>query len=363
MALLFMDSFNHYATADLTTKWTSSGSAPGNVTTSIAAGGRRGSGSLRLTVAGSPTSTTLAFAQKVLAPGTATAVVGCAIAVSSSTLAHVTGGNPLVSVRDGATAQVTLRLNADLTLSVLRGPIGGTVLGTSSSALSAGVFAFVEWKVAIHPTAGTVDLRINGVSVLSLTGQNTRNTANTSWTSVTLNNVEANAAWNSVTTGGTIDYDDLYVLDSNGAAPWNDFLGDCRVDAILPTAAGATTGWTPSAGANWQCVDEPVPNGDTDFTSATTIGLTDTFVVQDIPVAGSVIYGVQHNLSVKKMDAGAALIAPVIRHGGVDFVGADIAPGTTYAYGLQVAAVNPGTGAQWTEAGFNAAEFGYRKTG
>jgi hypothetical protein len=64
----------------------------------------------------------------------------------------------------------------------------------------------------------------------------------------------------------------------------------------------------------------------------------------------------------EKTDAGAATLAPVIRHAGVDYPGADLSPGTTYAYGLQIAQVNPGTGASWTEAHFNAAEFGIKRT-
>jgi hypothetical protein len=134
------------------------------------------------------------------------------------------------------------------------------------------------------------------------------------------------------------------------------------VDARFPTAAGATTGWTPSTGANWAAVDDAAPNDDTDYTSAAAAALTDTFVTQDAPVAGATIYGVQHCLAVKKSDAGFATIAPVIRHGTTNYPGADLAPGTTYAYALSIAATNPGTSAQWTEAGFNAAEFGYTRT-
>lgn len=363
MALLFMDSFDHYATADLTEKWTSSLNAPGNLTISIAAGGRRGSSSFRLTTFSGMGSNTAAGVQKVLAPGDAGCVVGCAFACSSAAVLGATGP-ALLAIRDGAAAQMTLRLNPNLTLSVVRGTAGGTVLGTTAAALSAGVVAYLEWKVVIHPSAGTVDLRINGVSVLSLTAQNTRSTANTSWNGLALGPPDAVAGmWNSGATGGpTLDFDDLYVLDTTGAAPLSGFLGDCRVDALYPTAAGANTGWTPSAGANWDCVNETAPNDDTDYTSAATVGVTDTFVIPDAPVPGSTIYGVQHCLSAKKMDAGAAAIAPMIRASGTDYPGANLNPGTAYAVLQQIAAVNPATGAQWTEAGFNAAEFGYRKT-
>jgi hypothetical protein len=349
MALLFMDSFDHYITADLTEKWTS---LAGTVAIQAAAG-RRGSAAARITAS------TGNYLAKGLAVTGATGVIGFALKLSAIGNVHLAG------FHDGGTNkdQVYVQVNADGSLAVYRGygtitginsATAGTLLGTTAAGLIAvGVTAYIEFKALIHATAGTALVRVNGAPVLTLSSLNT-STGTVVWTT-------AFVGW--ATAGGsTADFDDLYVLDGSGVAPWNDCLGDCRVDACFPTAAGATTGWTPSAGANWQCVDDAAPNDDTDYTSAAAAPLTDTFVVADAPVAGATIYGVQHCLSVKKLDAGAATIAPVIRHAGVDYPGADLSPGTAYAFALQVAAVNPGTSAQWTAAHFNSAEFGYRKT-
>jgi hypothetical protein len=153
------------------------------------------------------------------------------------------------------------------------------------------------------------------------------------------------------------------VLDGSGAAPLNTFLGDCRVDARYPTAEGASSAWTPLSGTdNALMIDETAPDDDTTYNSTSTVGATDTHVVQDAPVPGAVLYGVQLCLSAKKSDAGACSLAPVVRHSGVDQVGTAFNPGTTYLYNVTPYGLNPGTGAAWTEAGFNAAEFGYRRT-
>jgi hypothetical protein len=349
MALLFMDSFDHYVTADLTEKWAGAAGSPSPV---ISAGnGRRSTASLRVT------SQDFNPAYATTTPSTtgdAIAVWGCALRL----VALPTASNTpvLFSLRESATVQVSVVVQSDGKLVVKRGTISGTVLGTTSSGLSAGTFVFVECKILIHPSAGTVDVRFNGVSVLALTAQNTRNTATATWTALMLGCPDA------ATVGITVaDYDDLYLLDGTGAAPWNTFLGDCRVDVRLPTAAGATTGWTPLAGANWQNVDDAAPDDDTTYNSTSTVGATDTFTVQDAPVAGATLYGVQHCLSLKKMDAGACTIAPVVRHSSTDYAGTAIAPTTAYAYGRVINQTNPGTAAQWTEAGFNAAEFGYTR--
>ncbi len=351
MALLSMDSFDHYATADLAEKWTVIGSG-----LSInATAGRRGSGSFRSTH--STNASASAISRTVPVSGS-TAIIGVAVKMSVPPPAITA----LLQVLTGTTTQVTVRINPDLTLSVLRGAFstGGTVLGVTSVALVAGVFAYVELKVLLHASAGTVDLRVNGVSVapFPLTGLNTAQSG-TAWSAFALGQYDGGAA-----TGNahTMDLDDLYVCDGSGSAPWNDLLGDCRVDVRNATGAGASSGWTPSAGANWQNVDDAAPNDDTDYNAAAAAGVTDTFVVEDAPSPGATIFGVQVNLSVKKSDAGACLIAPVVRHAGSDQVGAALAPATAYAYGSAVYQTNPGTGEAWTEAGFNAAEFGYKRT-
>ena len=358
MALLFIDSFDHYVTADLIEKYTSAGSVSGTGSTlSIASSGRHSSNAFRWVTGGSPTTT--GSLQRTLVPADATAVVGVAF---RTTGAPGTLGYQLLAIRDASVTQIYLRLNTDLTLSVLRGShtSGAIALGTTTAALSLNTYAYLELKVLIANSGGTIGLCINGVSVLSLTSQDTQQTAVAGWNAVSVGQCESPG---SSSANCTFDYDDLYVLDGSGSAPWNTFLGDVRVDARYPTAEGANAAWTPLSGTdNALMVDEVAPDDNTTYNATGTVGATDTHVVQDAPVAGATIYGVQHCLSMAKSDAGVCQIAPVIRHGSTDYVGAAIAPSTSYAYGLQIAQVNPGTSAQWAESDFNSAEFGYKRT-
>ncbi len=58
------------------------------------------------------------------------------------------------------------------------------------------------------------------------------------------------------TPGGVgMQIDDLTFCDSTGSAPYDGFLGNVRVQALLPAGAGASTQFTPSTGSdpNWQC--------------------------------------------------------------------------------------------------------------
>jgi hypothetical protein len=252
-------------------------------------------------------------------------------------------------VLDTATVQVDLLGNADGTLSVRRG--GSTVLGTSTATLALNTWYYVELKVVGSGTSGAATVRVNGTAVLTLTGVNTQQTANATANTVRLGQQA---------TSGNLDYDDVYVLDGSGGVN-TDFLGDCRVEQVLPTGAGATTAWTPSAGANYAAVDDAPPNGDTDYVSSATAGQTDTYACGDLAVATSgTVKAVQATASCRKDDAGSRSVALVTRPGSTDRVGATQSVLDTYSMLPQVWDTNPDTAAAWTVAEVNASQFGER---
>jgi hypothetical protein len=254
--------------------------------------------------------------------------------------------------------QSSLALRPDGLLEVRRGT--GTVLGTASGGtISVGSYFYLETKIKIDPSVGTVDVWVNGVNVLSLTGQNTRSSANSLWTQVGYGWNYAAVATSSA--NNVVDYDDIYVFDGS-TSRCNTAVGDVRVTARVPTAEGNSSQWTPSTGTdNAVLVDESAPNGDTDYNSTSTTGNKDTHVTQDLPVSGVTVHGVQACMNARKIDAGAGTVAPVVRSGGSDADGTEVALGTTYAYALAVLPVNPVSAGSWTESDFNAAEFGYKK--
>lgn len=152
--------------------------------------------------------------------------------------------------------------------------------------------------------------------------------------------------------------DDLYVCDGQGTAN-NGFLGDCRVDSYLPTADGANTGLTPSSGTtHFSLVDDATPNDDTDYNESATVAAKDTYGFADIVHNPASVFGVQVNLNVKKDDAGFRQVKEVVHSGGTDFPGTAQALSTSYAYKSAIREVDPATGAPWTKAGVNSAEFG-----
>lgn len=319
--------------ADYTGKWT----APGTGTVSAAAG-RFGNGH-RVSVSAHTSSRTF--------DNQGTWVIGFALRIGG----FPAGAPPLIRLSDGGTAQCGIHIPAGTGQIAAFRNTPTTVLGTTASAvLTPNVWAYVEAKLVISDT-GSVVVRVNGTPVLSLPSVDTR----ASTTVSTANVVEIGAL---ATISTNFDYDDVYILDGTGTVN-NDFLGDCKVEQVLPTGAGATTAWTPSAGSNWDCVNEAPPNADTDYVASATAGQTDTYAFGDLTVTGTV-KAVQATAQARKDDAGSRSIALVARPGSTDRVGATQAVGDSYALYPQVWDTNPDTAAAWTAAEVAASQFGQR---
>jgi hypothetical protein len=335
MSLRFIDSFDHYVSADGSEKWTSVGS-----TFTISAGnGRRGTSSAR----GTGTANT-AGPRKTL-DAEATWIVGCAF----RTTFFPTLARPIFHLLDTSTIQVDVVCNNDGTLSVRRG--ASTVLGTTTFALSTNVYHFIEFKCTISDASGIAVLRVDGDTKLNLSSVDTKQTSN-----ATVNSIEItpNSNW-----GSTVDIDDVYICDNQGSTN-NDFLGDCRVDCLLPNADGSNSQFTPSTGSDhYALVDDASPDDDTTYLSHSTSGQKDTWNFANLTALTSPsIKGVQLNLTAKKDDAGSRLLKPVVKSGSTTSSGSSQGLSTDYLQFAQIYETDPDTSAAWTESGVNSAEFG-----
>lgn len=255
----------------------------------------------------------------------------------------------LFRVRQGGTTHVWFRVNAAGTITAL---CGTTVLGTTT-ALTVGQYPYLEFKVVIaNAPDGVVTIRKNGSTLLDVTGIGTQNTASATWDEIQVGPVYTTS------TVGEWCFDDLYVLDGTGSAPWNGFLGNCCVDTTWPTEEGAQSEWTPATGTdNALMVQDVAPDTDTYVTSE--VPAIDTYVVEDSPQPGKLMYGVQLALSVKRADAGLFGMSAVVRQAGANRFVVLPTPGLNYAYQFVLFAANPLTGTSWTETQFNSAEFGF----
>lgn len=336
MAILMMDGFNHYVTADITKKWDAS--SAGTITQN---GGRGGRGMITVGSGG--------YLQKNLSATKQTLILGAAInQVNAYSI------NQIITFGSAANTSVGINLKSDGSVAVYR---VSTLLGTSAPGVISPVntWNYIEAKVVCHATTGAVEVRVNGVSVLTLTNVNTDQAA-TGYHSF----VQFGSSGTTPGNAGNCKYSDFYLLDTTGARNV-DFLGDSKVESFVPVADGATTQFTPTpSGTHYTAVDESAPSG-TDYITGTTSGDTDLFDFADIATNPLSVFGVQVCASAYKSDAGNRKLRAVSRVSGTTYDGATDTPlivDTRYV--LQPLDSNPATAGAWTKADVNGAQFGVR---
>jgi hypothetical protein len=128
--------------------------------------------------------------------------------------------------------------------------------------------------VVVDATVGSAELRVDGVTILTFSG-NTKGTATAGIQAV---DFLAN-------TSNSFALDDVMIWNSQGLAP-TDFVGDFRIDAYTPTANGSTVNASfVGAGVTvaYQAVDDPaLNNADTDYILDDVINDINLFAMADL---------------------------------------------------------------------------------
>jgi hypothetical protein len=328
VALLDIDGFD---AGDHSLKWANPNGSPASVTTTRYGVGRS------VNVGGSLTSLSKYFT------ASAKIVIGFAYG-----LAITSGGDIIRLYGDGgATAHLSLRWTSSTVFALFR---GATQLATATLTNPIiPIWYYIEISATIDDTVGAVEVRVNGSTVMTFTGD-TKNGG-------TANTIDAISISTAGTSAGNC-YDDMYVLNGTGSAPYNDFLGEVRVYTTVPSGAGASTQWTPSAGTNFGAVDD-IPYSAADYVSTSTSGNRDTYAMGDVLSGIGTVYAVRTTAIAKKSDAGVASLKVVDRSGGTNYYGPTTAlnAGDTSVPGA-IRTVDPATSAAWTVSGVNALEAG-----
>lgn len=329
MAVVLLEGFDHYGPGDRIGKGWS------------AAGGTAVTG--RFSVGQAIQSAGSAVIAKTLPSSYSTLWVGFAFKVTTQV------AQDIFVVRNGATnvARIALVVSgADRVLRVTNA--GGTTLCTGTTPIAVSTFYYIEMKVVVNASTGTIDLWLNGGSSTEAAGSSL-NTGSSNIDNVGMNWVN----------GIVQTYDDIYVVDSSGSSPTNTRLGESRIDVLPPTGNGANTAWT---GAFGDVDDGTTIDNDTTFISSSTPGDRETYSLTDLPSTAGTIFAVQTNLFARKDDASARTIAPVIRISGTDYDGTTSVPlGVEYMDYTQLYDRLDPSGAAWTTATVNAMEAGVKE--
>ena len=341
MVCRFLDSFDYYVGADYLRKWTTSFGTIGITTTNQ----RTGTQAMEWNSA--VNNITRTFDDQ------ASWVMGFGLKRSGN------GTQALVRFLDVSTTQCSLLLNLDGTVSIVRGTATAVAGGKSTFSMKIKRYYHIEVKVTIANSIGanTAVVRINEKIVLTVdAGEDLQSTANATADIIRIDGLSSQET----------NIDDLYVFDGTdggGTEPTNDdFAGDMKIGAHWPSGNGATSDFLGSdvdSVDNYLLVDEALTDDDTTYVESSTIGHIDLYAFDDLAETPIEIKAIQINSVVRKDDAGAKTVRAVIRPTSTNFVGDSKSPQDgVYSNEIEILNEDPETEAAWTEAGFNATEFG-----
>jgi len=204
---------------------------------------------------------------------------------------------------DSANVLGYLRMNTNGQLEYVRGvdAFDGTVVATSS-VLPVDVETHVEIAITFHDSTGAVEIFLNGLSNVAVTNQDTIRYG----TECDIISWMAGVPYFNWPTGWKLTDCVVHVA----ASP----IGDVGVYYVEPDADGADGDFTPSAGDNFECVDDIGPDEDTTYNESDgTAGHRDS--VGTAGVTGMTVLSVGVLVRARKTDTGTATLLLGAIHG------------------------------------------------
>lgn len=224
----------------------------------------------------------------------------------------------------------------------------GTVLGiTPNPVIVANAFQHIETKVFFANGTGTVEVRVEGVTVLNLAAKVT----------TVSGNLCQNITFRQYGQFTPYYYlKDFIIWDDTGAFN-NNFMGSCQVYRMMPDADVALN-WTPfpADGVGYTKINELTPDDDTTYISAPYPAMPAAYKcsLQDLPVTVTSVRGVQISHRSRKTDGGDGNIQAALISSGVTGLGSNRPITTAYTFWTDVYDADPNGGIQWTRIAANA---------
>lgn len=354
MALLYSDGFD---LQDTPMRWTVTGT---NSDITYAAATRLGTG--KAATLNSVTNSNVNLSILRALPASASIYAGAAIQVGleSGNNFDLTANLFGIYTDNGASGHVYLRRLSTNALVLYRGDPGtgtfytpsGTMIASTPAGTLDGNWHYIEVYVVIHATTGQVTVRLDGRQVLNYTG-NTKNGG----TSTNIDAVRFRTGRYISSPNCVLSIDDFYVCDATGTVN-NTFLGDVRVQSMLPNTAGSSTQLAPTGSANNYANVGEVPYASATYNASPTIGQRDMYGLSDLVASTTTVYGLQSVAHMQKSDAGTASAKVALKSGATVYYDTTQALSTTATSYVQIREIDPATATVWTVAGANALEAG-----
>lgn len=233
-------------------------------------------------------------------------------------------------------------------LYVYRGQLGANPItgGIGTHGMLSNRAYLVELHYIPLNSNGTIQIKLDGIMDIDVTTQDTTNGQEHIRGLIFGDYPHGNYA--------TAYLDDVVIDDSS-------WIGNTKVGLIKPTGASPThTDWTPSTGANWECVNEIPPNV-TDNVTTGDIGDIDTYTMDTISGMNTVKCIQVQALAAYEGTPSPAHIQLGARYNSVDDFATDLSPGIAYGMLTRIMETKPGGGA-WGQTSIDDVECGVKAT-
>jgi hypothetical protein len=253
----------------------------------------------------------------------------------------------IISFYDNSQQGVNIRLSASSPSTIVV-KVGGSVVDTFTDfTFLMNVWYYIEMKVVCHPTNGSIEVRLNGTTIVSIADINTQ-----AGIDAFHNIVRFDMTPHSWT-------DDFYICDGSGTA-CNDFQGICSIIGLFPDADTETNQWTPSTGiTHYNLVNENPPDT-AGYVLGNVQAQEDLYSYPSI-IRTDPILGIQIS-SMVMLNSGTSVIieAPIVSNDIVDLGPKSVYSSSSYQELRHISEVDPNTGEPWTIEGLAAAQFGIK---
>jgi hypothetical protein len=213
---------------------------------------------------------------------------------------------------------------------------------------------YIETQVKIADADGYVEVRLDGSTVLVYVGDTQDGgTGIPNFVGIVGNGFSAQGC----------SFDDVYILNEQGPAPWNSFLGDTRCFPLYPNGNGnysQLVGSDADSVDNYLLVDEVGTPSNADYVGSVTPGDKDTYLFGNVPVDVGTIRAVETRMYAAKTETGHKAIRVLIRRSGADVSGPDhVLAQDDYSTYRDLYQQDPHAGpGDWTIPNVNNTEFG-----
>jgi hypothetical protein len=234
--------------------------------------------------------------------------------------------------------------------SVLSGSAPTLLPGSSLSAAAtviANSYCYIELVITIG-ASGVAQCWVNGNEVINF-GGNTQQTAN-AW---------VNRLYLGISQGSPyVQFDDIYMLDTTGAAPLNARLGPVRIQTDGPNADSATSGlnawsYTTPQGTDYANAAN-IPANAAQYNYDANVGDRMSFKFPSLSTAK--VWFLNTWFSAEEDAAGTRGIVAIFRNNAIDQVGpTPVSLATNFTYYNQPSTIDPNTGSLWEQGTVAAA--------